>query len=269
MASFSPEYFDPLSTSDLTAIICRQFEQQESHPLADLPRFTGAGLYAIYYSGTKESLYVPLRDCLIPLYVGSARSHDSATGGSAPTSSPLRDRLREHEESINASSLDLSEFRVRLLLMPDVHIALGENGLRVGYKPVWNAILRGFGNHDPGGGRRDGEETAWDCVHPGRSRTHGKKRRDRLLLIALAHDLIVRQRSELGTTGGLDWSKHSVDAIVASRLPKSKARKIEWVNYVVDVHDIDREIAKAMTKDKLTGLALSRLLEIGKTLDPL
>lgn len=29
--------------------------------------------------------------------------------------------------------------------------------------------MGGFGNHDPGGGRRDQRRSAWDTIHPGRS----------------------------------------------------------------------------------------------------
>ena len=36
-------------------------------------------------------------------------------------------------------------------------------------KPVWNVCIEGFGLHDPGGGRRKGEISWWDALHPGRS----------------------------------------------------------------------------------------------------
>ncbi|GAC69556.1 Eco29kI family restriction endonuclease [Gordonia soli] len=34
--------------------------------------------------------------------------------------------------------------------------------------PVWNALVDGFGNHDPGRGRRAGRRSLWDTLHPGR-----------------------------------------------------------------------------------------------------
>ena len=37
------------------------------------------------------------------------------------------------------------------------------------FAPVWNLVLEGFGNHDPGAGRHAGEKPRWDVVHPGRA----------------------------------------------------------------------------------------------------
>ena len=37
------------------------------------------------------------------------------------------------------------------------------------FKPVWNCLLEGFGNHDPGRGRKDGMMPSWDWFHPGRA----------------------------------------------------------------------------------------------------
>jgi len=253
MADFSPEEFDPLSTKDLTAIICRKFEEQRPHGLANLPHFTRAGLYAIYYAGTTRDLYVPLSGLLIPLYVGSAQQHNSATGASAPTSSPLWKRVHDHEVSIDQSDLDISEFQVRLLLMPDVHIDLGENGLRVGYKPVWNSVLTGFGSREQGSTTRQGKQSKWDAVHPGRARTHGSQRDDRTELIDAAADLIDRQVSLCGTEG-LDWSTYDPDAIKVFTRPSQSANKPEWVDYAIDTHGVDPAEANAMTKAKLIEL---------------
>jgi len=30
---------------------------------------------------------------------------------------------------------------------------------------VWNVVIDGFGNHDPGAGRYNGERTRWDTLH--------------------------------------------------------------------------------------------------------
>ena len=37
------------------------------------------------------------------------------------------------------------------------------------FGPVWNSIVDGFGNHDPGAGRRAGMVSRWDVLHPGRA----------------------------------------------------------------------------------------------------
>lgn len=37
------------------------------------------------------------------------------------------------------------------------------------YQPCWNVCIEGFGQHDPGRGRHQGERSWWDTLHPGRS----------------------------------------------------------------------------------------------------
>ena len=46
---------------------------------------------------------------------------------------------------------------------------MGETLLIERFKPVWNQVLDGFGNHDPGAGRYNGLRPLWDVLHPGRS----------------------------------------------------------------------------------------------------
>jgi len=36
------------------------------------------------------------------------------------------------------------------------------------FSPLWNRMLDGFGNHDPGAGRYNQQRSPWDVVHPGR-----------------------------------------------------------------------------------------------------
>lgn len=37
------------------------------------------------------------------------------------------------------------------------------------FRPVWNMVIDGFGNHDPGSGRYNQKISSWDTLHPGRS----------------------------------------------------------------------------------------------------
>ncbi len=37
------------------------------------------------------------------------------------------------------------------------------------FAPIWNTLLEGFGNHDPGSGRYNGKIPKWDVMHPGRA----------------------------------------------------------------------------------------------------
>ena len=36
------------------------------------------------------------------------------------------------------------------------------------FEPLWNKLVDGFGNHDPGKGRYQQKKSAWDLLHPGR-----------------------------------------------------------------------------------------------------
>jgi hypothetical protein len=51
----------------------------------------------------------------------------------------------------------------------EVFIPLGETLLIMHFKPLWNAVLDGFGNHPPGRGREAGKKPLWDVIHPGRA----------------------------------------------------------------------------------------------------
>lgn len=201
---YLPKYYDPLGTENVTAAICRELERQPLVPLAPpIDRFDGSGLYAIYYDGKTLELYAPLAGRKIPVYVGQALSHNSATGRATGGRNPLWSRVQQHSQSISgAQNLSLSEFGIRLLLLPDVHSDLGENGLRVFYKPVWNAILNGFGSHEQGSSTRRSSRSKWDTVHPGRNRTFGENRHDRDALIAEARAHMTEQ---LATYDAAPW----------------------------------------------------------------
>jgi Eco29kI restriction endonuclease len=185
----------------VTSAICRELERQPPTPLTPpIDKFDGAGLYAIYYRGRDHDLYAPLAGHKIPVYVGQALSHNSATGAATRGRSPLWRRLQEHSASIDrADNLALSDFGARLLLLPDVHADLGENGLLVFYRPVWNAILTGFGSHEQGSTTRKSRRSAWDTIHPGRNRTFGASDRDKIPLRAAVEEHIRAQLSNYET----------------------------------------------------------------------
>jgi hypothetical protein len=45
----------------------------------------------------------------------------------------------------------------------------GAERLMIGdHRPVWNAVVHGFGQQMPGRARLDGARSAWDELHPGR-----------------------------------------------------------------------------------------------------
>jgi hypothetical protein len=81
----------------------------------------------------------------------------------------LYKRLQEHAESVNAAGyLQIEDFFCRFLVVDDIWIPLGESLLIAQFAPVWNKLVDGFGNHDPGKGRYQGMRSKWDTLHPGR-----------------------------------------------------------------------------------------------------
>jgi hypothetical protein len=146
-------------------------------PVHNLPPpgpFSGPGVYALYYVGS-DALYARISDpnCRHPIYVGkavptgwrAARTRD----GDAPN---LYTRLREHSRSIEqATNLQIGEFRCRFVILAGIEADLlvpVEAELIRRHHPLWNTIVDGFGNHDPGSRRYDQARSEWDALHPGR-----------------------------------------------------------------------------------------------------
>jgi len=139
----------------------------------------GAGVYIIYYTGNSP-LYRPIAGKNAqgrfeqPIYVGKAIPKGGRKGGFADDDSAmhgkaLRDRIGQHYASINeAENLKISDFSFRALVVDEIFIPLGENMLIEQFHPVWNLVIDGFGNKDPGKRRKDQYRSAWDVLHPGR-----------------------------------------------------------------------------------------------------
>jgi hypothetical protein len=168
--------FNPLDKKNLGASVAEAMLEQTAQPLGELKPFTGIGIYAIYYRGNFEA-YGALADrnkngaFTAPIYVGKAVPAGARKGGGvgAGGSRALYLRLREHAESIAAATnLQLEDFFCRFLVVDDIWIPLGESLLIAKFAPVWNALIDGFGNHDPGSGRYMGLRPKWDVLHPGR-----------------------------------------------------------------------------------------------------
>lgn len=170
--------FNPLDKKNLGASVAEALLFGKVHPLGDTPKFSGAGIYAIYYTGDFDA-YAPIAErnrdgkFAIPLYVGKAIPDGARKGGgvgSGKETKPLSKRLNEHADSIRATSnLDIGDFHCRYLVVDEIWIPLGESLLISRFMPIWNCINEGFGNHDPGSGRYKGKPPRWDLVHPGRA----------------------------------------------------------------------------------------------------
>jgi len=166
--------YDPLDYSNLAKSVVTALLEKAPAPLAALSPFPGAGVYAIYYSGDFEAYTRIVRQKYqIPIYVGKAIPAGGRKGQTGVTSSPgseLYKRLKEHAQSIEQTeNLLLDDFTCRYLVVLPVWVSLAEQFLINHYRPVWNLVLDGFGNHPPGAGRKDMRRPRWDIVHPGRA----------------------------------------------------------------------------------------------------
>ena len=167
------EPYDPLSYDNIARSVVTALMEQEPEPLPPPEPFTGTGVYAIYYMGALPAYgAIASPPCERPIYVGKAipagaRKGQVTAGGGQGT--PLFRRLNEHAKSLGqAENLALADFRCRYLVVVPVWVPLAERFLITHYQPVWNTLVDGFGNHDPGAGRRGMRRPRWDILHPGR-----------------------------------------------------------------------------------------------------
>ncbi len=158
----------------------RFFNGTPVHSLPPSEVFMGTGVYALYYTG-KNHLYQKYAELNrlaynYPIYVGKAvpkgwrqaRLADNAL----KQSRELHNRLKEHDRSIQIGSGLLSkEFMCRFVIFEDESsdmISTVEAALIKLNQPLWNVVVDGFGNHDPGRGRYEQAKSDWDVIHPGR-----------------------------------------------------------------------------------------------------
>ncbi len=171
--------FNPLARQHLAESIVSALLGAPLVPLAELAEFDGAGVYAIYYSGPFQP-YAPLARAnqtnpgSAPIYAGQAEPEGGRKGGlleDNPKTKKLFVRLNQHKKTIESAnkSLALADFSVRWLVLDSIWLGLAEAMLINRYNPLWNAVVEGFGNNDPGGKRGKGRLPLWDSLHPGRS----------------------------------------------------------------------------------------------------
>lgn len=172
--------FNPLDMHNLARSLGYALLERSPQRLDTSSHFTGAGVYALYYTGP-HPLYAPSVPLNInglfsaPCYIGKAMPAGSRTGGLVDTkkstaSNALYTRLvKDHQKSIvQAENLRVEDFHARWLVLDPIWIPLAESILIDWFRPLWNQHLDGFGNHDPGSGRYNGDNIRWDTLHPGR-----------------------------------------------------------------------------------------------------
>jgi hypothetical protein len=150
-------------------------------PVCSVPpdeRFPGQGVYALYYIGS----FTPYQGYRLlnrvsytsPIYVGKAvpqgwrQSRRGSTVGNE-----LANRIRQHSVNIQSGEhLSSVDFRCRFVVFEGESrsmISTIEAALIEMFSPLWNSVVDGFGNHDPGAGRRNQRKSDWDVIHPGRA----------------------------------------------------------------------------------------------------
>jgi len=174
------DVYNPLDKLNLGKSVADALLEQPVHGLGGIPSFEGAGIYVIYYRGTFPA-YRPIAEAnrdeaRWPIYIGKAIPSGGRKGVSLAASArgkALFNRLAEHRDSIRdveqgSGTLAVADFQARYLTVDDIWIPLGESLLIARFRPLWNAALDGFGNHDPGAGRYGGLRPLWDHLHAGR-----------------------------------------------------------------------------------------------------
>jgi len=165
---------------DIIKVVRHAIDFLLKSPVYKLPpgvQFEGAGVYSIYYKGTFGQ-YTGLAaanqvSIELPVYVGKAvppgwrqarKTEMSATS--------LCNRLKEHARSIESvNNLLVDDFVCRFMILDGQEsnlISTVESELIRRFTPLWNSVIDGFGNHDPGSGRYNQSPSEWDILHPGR-----------------------------------------------------------------------------------------------------
>lgn len=158
----------------------RFFNGTPVHTLPPPEKFSGTGVYALYYIG-KNPLYAKYAGLnrlayAAAIYIGKAVPEGWRQGRSSDDplkqSKKLFSRLREHSRSIEiGSGLSAKDFMCRFVIFEDAGsdmIGTIEAALIKLNRPLWNSVLDGFGNHTPGVGRFEQAKSDWDTIHPGR-----------------------------------------------------------------------------------------------------
>lgn len=144
-------------------------------------KFHGTGVYGIYCiarTGMYSQFHQINRIAFnLPIYVGKAVPRGWRQARESLNydikSYELYGRLRQHSRSIiQGAGIEISDFRCRFMILEDDEsdlIGTVEAALIRMYKPLWNSVVDGFGNHDPGKGRYNQAKSDWDVYHPGRT----------------------------------------------------------------------------------------------------
>lgn len=163
--------FDPSDPLKIGQVIAGALLLEPRHPLEKLPRFWGAGVYALYYTGSFDA-YGPIRRTEHPIYVGKADPRTTHAKTAREQGETLSKRLAEHAKTIrSAENLGIGDFECRYLVVTSAWQKAAEDHLIEMYKPIWNNEIKicfGFGKHGDKATTRANKRSPWDTLHPGR-----------------------------------------------------------------------------------------------------
>lgn len=168
---------------DFQRIISDAIRFLQNTPAQKMPppeKFDGPGVYQIYCtanSGIYSRFYKFNKTSLqVPIYIGKAVPKGWRQGrqyqDTNRRTNELYQRLREHSKSISqGEGLKIKDYDCRFMILEGAEsslISTLEAALIRQYQPLWNTVIDGFGNHDPGKGRYRQSKSDWDVCHPGR-----------------------------------------------------------------------------------------------------
>lgn len=142
------------------------------------------GVYSLYCEGDNP-MYEPLvlanrGECHLPIYVGKAvpggarsgriKHEELAVAGRSPRGgNSVLKRLDLHRRSVKqAGSLEVQDFKAKIVPMDMDLVAWGESLLLCHLQPIWNQLISGFGNNKPGKRRNEQKLSEWDKLRWGR-----------------------------------------------------------------------------------------------------
>lgn len=165
--------FDPSNPKVVGRFVALALVAQERHPLAEIPKFYGSGVYAIYYNGSFPA-YRAISGTETPIYVGQAAPAVSNARTPSDQGAKLCSRLTDHRKNIGkaSSTLNLTDFEFRSLVVQSGWETAAEDYLIHLFHPIWNSetnILYGLGKHGDSATTRANKRSPWDTLHPGRA----------------------------------------------------------------------------------------------------
>lgn len=165
--------FNPSDPAAVGPFIGLAMLAQPRKPMAEITKFYGSGVYAIYYRGDFDA-YAPISGSEHPIYVGKADPADQKADTPQRQGTKLVDRLLEHAKNIRkaTTTLRIEDFDCRHLVITSGWQDAAENFLIRLYGPIWNSetgICHGLGKHGDSDDTRGNKRSPWDTMHPGRT----------------------------------------------------------------------------------------------------